>query len=271
VKISFSGYDLAFPLMTGTESGAGQFDSNNQIFGTAFLLGSGCLMTAGHVAKALQAATGEPLLAIPRPTGVGNTAVTRVTDIELLPHDLAIVRVPITKTPSIAEPIIPWFSGAHDVFAEVYSFGFPYGLLPAGTSHQFIQRVFRGHVVSSPARYELPTDSGKPVAVFELSFPAPRGLSGAPLLLRASDGRRDPSLIGVVVGNSSQSMLVHTSTERESSTNETLIVERHESLNLGIAVQCKDALPLRSRILGSTIVEYLSARGALRKAEQPGR
>jgi hypothetical protein len=265
MKASLSGYDLAFPLMTGVQGKApGLFDSNNEILGTAFLLGAGYLLTAAHVAIALQASGVLPLLAVPRPGEEGLASVSIIDDIEILPHDIAILHVPVRGDPTTIEPVLPWFAGEITPFDDIWSIGFPYGLISRGNLQQFQLRVFRGHAVGNPANYELPTDRGRTTAVYELSFQAPRGLSGAPLLA----GAQSPgfTIAGLVVGNSSQSMVVHTETEIDSSGEREVIVQRHESLHLGIAVQARQILELPSRLLGSTVGRHLAARGAVREA-----
>jgi hypothetical protein len=264
MKVSVGGYDIVFPLLVGTESTPGNFDPGGEILGTAFYLGGGCVITAGHVARALQDPARTPLLAILEPGKVGLTSVGVIQEIEILPHDLAVLRLLLNGPPSANEVILPWFSGEISPYDDLWAVGFPYGLIPTGKFQQFQLRSFKGHAVGNPTRYELPTDEGRPTAIYELSFQAPRGLSGAPLLAGLPD--RHPSVAGVIVGNSSQSMIVHTGTEIDSSGKQTTVVERHESLHLGIAIQSSQALQLQSRTLGGTLGAYLAARGAVRTA-----
>jgi hypothetical protein len=262
MKVSLTGYDLVFPLLAGTESAPGTFDTTKQILGTAFYLGSGFFITAGHVACVLQDQTRVPLLATPIPGESGPASASVIQEIEILDHDLAILRLNVRTNPQVVEPVIPWFTGEVSPFDDLWAIGFPYGLIPSGEFQQFQLRSFRGHAVGNPSGYELPSDNMRPASVYELSFQAPRGLSGGPLI--AGLPNREAILAGIVVGNSSQSMIVHTGTETDASGQQKTIVERHESLHLGIAIQSSEALELNSDILGSTIGTHLSARDALR-------
>jgi len=263
VKAILNEYQLAFPVMTVAEKAPGAFDAPGDVLGTAFLLGEGCLMTAGHVAKALLASDNMPALILARP-GSGGADFSRIVDIETLSHDLGIIRVPTTDEG--VDPVIPWYVPQVGPMQDLWAIGYPYGLLPAGEARQFVQRIFRGHAVSTPSQYELPADDGRPVRAYELSFQAPRGLSGAPLFVNLDEPSMPPAVVGVVVGNSSQSMIVHSTRETDASGASTSVVERHESLSLGIAVQALSACSLSSRILGTTVGNFLDRRGALRHA-----
>lgn len=263
MKVSLSGYDVAFPLLTGKLSGPGLFDTNKEILGTAFPIGGGYLITAGHVADALQCSGCLSLLALPAPGAPDLTSASVVQDIERLPHDIAILQARQVPDTGGIEPVIPWFTGEVSAFDDLWAIGYPYGMITAGELQRIQLRTFRGHTVANPSHYELPTDSGRPTAVYELSFHAPRGLSGAPLVAGLPG---EPRIAGIVVGNSSQSMIVHTERERDASGGEVTIVERHESMHLGIAIQAAQALSLNSRLLGSSVGGHLAKRDALRDA-----
>lgn len=252
---------MAFPLMAGTESQPGFFDSNNQILGTGFYVGSGCLITAGHVIAALQAPGLKPLLVTPTPGEEGLTSVTVIQDLEPLRHDVGVIKVAMRPGATASEPVVPWFADEVSAFDELWALGYPYGLLQAGGNQRLQIRCFRGHAVSNPSALELPTDGGRPARVYELSFQAPRGLSGGPLYVVLREN--SVAVAGVIVGNSSQSMVVHSATEVDASAAVVTIVERHESLHLGIAVQASQLLELQSRILSGSLAGHLSRHGAL--------
>lgn len=260
MQVEISGYDMAFPVMTATESRPGLFDSNHQILGTAFYIGGGCLVTARHVVDALTQTTGVPVLVMAKPGDKALASITIIRDLEALYHDIGVIRVGM-RSESLNEPILPWFAGEASPFDELWALGFPYGLLQMRDGHQVQLRCFRGHAVSNPEAFELPTDSGRPTPVYELSFQAPRGLSGGPLYVVSAS--KSVLVAGVIVGNSTQSMVVHSATEIDSSGGRTTVFERHESLHLGIAVQSSCVLQLESRILNGTIAGHLARRGAV--------
>ena len=62
----------------------------------------------------------------------------------------------------------------------------------------------------------------------------------------------------MIIGNSKSRMLVHDSEEVEESTGTKTILEQYESLTLGIAVRAADIVSLSSRILGTSVGQFLS-------------
>src|SRR5437773_12310293 len=58
----------------------------------------------------------------------------------------------------------------------VETYGYAYGLHRAPDRSAVILRAFKGHVVSDPLKFSLPSDS-RSFHAYELSFAAPRGLS----------------------------------------------------------------------------------------------
>lgn len=227
------------------------------IVGTCSSIGSCYLITAGHVVEALgDAARGAVRVVDPRtmtPHGL------RIVDHEVLAHDLGLLHVEIPDEDAkgwVKEP--PWLSSQLDLLAPVASMGFPYGMQHDAQGSTSLLRAFSGHVVSG-RRYLPPGMKPPAFDAYELSFAVPRGLSGAPLLdYRTADGTTAVS--GIVIGNGRESMLVHTQTEKDSATKETVVVERWESLQLGIAVQASCVLSTRSTLLGRTIGEHLEER-----------
>jgi hypothetical protein len=122
-----------------------------------------------------------------------------------------------------------------------------------------VQRMFQGYLVSDLHEFKPLGYEGDPFAVFELSFNAPRGLSGSPLM--TTDLRI--SVSGIIIGNSKSSMLVFDTEEIEGSESEETRVQHYESMSLGVAVQSKEIFPLRPALLDCTISEYLERNGKL--------
>jgi hypothetical protein len=92
-----------------------------------------------------------------------------------------------------------------------------------------------------------------------LSFSAPRGLSGAPLLTN------DELAVvkGVVIGNSQSKMQVLSETERQSGSDWGKTTEVYESMSLGVAVRSVVVASLHSLLLGRTIGDHLREHGLL--------
>ena len=130
---------------------------------------------------------------------------SQVSEIEVLPAcDIGLLKA------SVPDPrTFPWSSGPEElpILADVQIFGYPYALDLAERTLQV--RAFKGHIVSVGRVAALPS---RP-ACYALSFAAPRGLSGAPVLSVGQHLRVE----GVVVGNKSTEMTVFTDRERVAS------------------------------------------------------
>ena len=136
------------------------------------------------------------------------------------------------------------------MLTDVLAFGYPFGLDLHNLTLR--ARALKGHIVCADraGAAELP---GRP-HIYELSFQAPRGLSGAPLLLPTTQGLL---VAGVVVKNRSTSFQLLTEEESvtEAATGSTshTILERHEVMHMGVAVQSQSIFALPSRMLGKTV------------------
>jgi hypothetical protein len=215
-----------------------------RVYGTAFAIGGGAFLTASHVAtEALRRP--NPRLAY----GVGNIlGGAPVVAHELCPAlDLAVLRAHVPNAKAA-----PWRTADVALTADVYASGFPYALDETGD--YFSVRAFKGYVVARVPFTRLP---GAPLC-YELSFQAPRGLSGAPLWTFGPSA----GVQGIVIGNRATEMTVFSSRERVNDGSE-LTVERFEALQLGIALHAEGLLAYRSTLLGCTLADHLQAHGLL--------
>lgn len=148
------------------------------IYGTAFPVWHGGLFaTAAHVVKSAVAA-GEVVLGRlggPGP-GIPGYGVERAEIFE--EYDLALLKCPgLEKFP----PLTVEMQNHLAIFDEVCAVGYPFSVDP---EHLIAtHRGFAGHIVASRQLYRLP---GQPFG-YELSFPTPPGMSGAPLIHRGED------------------------------------------------------------------------------------
>ena len=158
--------------------------------------------------------------------------------------DLAALRLPapLENPPAWDVSILPMLS-------PVASIGFPYGYDHENTS--VTSRGFAGHSAGTNQYARL---KGKP-EVYEVTFAAPRGLSGAPLL------RGDGIICGVILGNFSTEMTVFSDRERVEERGEVTITERFEALNLGIAVCARTVLSLQLPT-AERLLDFVLAAGA---------
>jgi hypothetical protein len=164
------------------------------IFGTAFCLGPGIFLTAGHVARSAQCGDGQPALVV-----LGEdepVSVRRVQKVEVIDsHDVAVLAC---KIPAIAN--LNWQAEPLRLLSDVSAFGFPYALTVEEEPPlwRLSMRAFKGYVITRRRIWKLPS---QPVG-YEVSCPFPKGLSGAPLL-RADPGIPGLVLVGMVIASGS--------------------------------------------------------------------
>jgi len=172
--------------------------------------------------------------------------------------------VQVAQGPGIpADIAFPWFPDPHQPLTPVHTFGYAHGAHYVRGEPKVIQRAFAGHIVSAPDELEIPARPGSPFAAFELSFVPPPGLSGAPLLSGDYRSLRGQRVAGMIVGNNTTAIQTYQSKERIEETRETTIVERYDTLYLGVAVQAASNLQMSSAMLGGTVAEFLAARQRL--------
>ncbi len=158
------------------------------IYGTAFPIRPGVFATAAHVLRNAMADAGkEGVVALCRrgPEDIESGPVVR-TDVHA-GIDLALLECPyFAKLPGL-----PMMVGELDIFTRVSAAGYPYAVDAERLA--FVLRGFAGTVVTRRELYHLPSQPPG----YELSFPAPRGLSGAPLVHVNREGTwcvRDPGI-----------------------------------------------------------------------------
>lgn len=254
------GFSLSMPIYLAEVLRSGAFGIHSTILGTCFSIGGSHMMSAGHVVRGLEQADGlVPIVGIQDPDNHSFKAA-RVMDSEILAHDIGLLTVEFMHPESTGWfHHLKWNAQPLTGFDPVRCCGYPYGQHVAGVRQSVVQRCFQGHVVADLYEFELPGSDADIFPAYELSFSAPRGLSGSPLLSNA--GR--VLINGVVIGNSDSQMLVYRSKEVDKDVQATTIVERYESLTLGIAVPTHAIFPMKSRILDSTIEAHLVAKGLL--------
>jgi hypothetical protein len=257
-------YSLALPVIPAEHRGRGKFSSDSgAVAGTCFSIGNGIFMTAGHVAAGIRESGKVGIVLAVSPQRDTPRALP-VAEFEDLPCDIGLLRVPsAAKLPPDWIYTLRWRRTPIVQFDDVRTLGFPHGSHTLGKRTNVIQRAFRGYIVCDPPEFELPAFGGQRFGLYEVSFPAPLGLSGAPLLFGTGQFLPRIAVSGVIIGNSQYKMFVPGSGETISENGETTIVERYESLSLGIAVPVQDILPLRSELVASTIGEYLEAQDLL--------
>jgi len=218
------------------------------------LPGENIFLTAGHVVEDARN-VGEVVIVerqLSDKSAVYRQLQIENREIEIWPEiDLAILK---TKNPPLWTSSLNWLMRENTMLEELISIGYPYSYEPDKSSLPF--RSFSGHVVTVQ-NFDKLTSHPK---CFELSFNCPRGLSGAPVMT----GYKGNWLVrGLVIGNRRIDMPIFRDGERIEEKNEVTIIERYDSLSLGIALTADVILEQYSKLVGCTIGELLKDSGKL--------
>ena len=186
------------------------------IYGTAFPVLPGLFVTAGHVATD---AEGDGIPGLVQITNDRSVKAFEITQFEVFQGiDLALLECPGLKD---LVPMVLEFDHELTLLNPAYAIGYPYALDPEWVT--VVARAFRGHVVTRRELYQL---NGQP-AGYELSFHAPQGLSGAPVV---SHVHGDHRCYGYIVGQAT-------------------IGAGEEKAVVGVAVDIRILLTLQTKIL----------------------
>jgi hypothetical protein len=235
---------MVFPVFGARGGPEGDLE---EICGTAFSIGFGVFMTAGHV---LKRAFTHQVAGIGFPGTGGLWRCLSIDERELF-DDLDIG---ICKAEVLDAPTFPWGNGEALLWPEaVQAVGYPHGLDLA--LRAVVLRAFQGHIVSERRFGGLP---GLP-EVYELSFSCPRGISGAPIWTTEGDRR----VAGVIVSNAIMEMEVYSEKEVLKEPSKGTILIKTEALHLGIAITPKEIFALRSKLLRATMGDWLMMGGLL--------
>jgi hypothetical protein len=247
--IRFFGEDIAKPVVAGTIVDARAFHHVGEgLYGTAFPIGGSRFITAQHVTNAIAATGGQIHLGWPH---AGQRLIYGAS-VPMAPANL-LQEWPEVDLAAIESPGVDYRAGVWaagevpNVLYPVSATGYPFGF--DISTHSLTLRAFSGTIVSSRS-FDLGR-RGNRTFVYELSFAAPRGLSGAALLA-------DGVIVGCVVGNQSAGMMVYAGEERLDEAGAVTRVERFEALHLGIAIRTDVILALKFPD-GQTVREWVGA------------
>jgi hypothetical protein len=217
------------------------------IYGTAFPIGGEYFLTADHV---LKNALKNPYC------GLGFAGLNRqLSSRSLIAHesfpdyDVALLQGYAPDT-----PLLSWDLTNQDPFADVQTMGYP--LAWDVKQSEIYTRAFKGHIVTTRRWHDLKAAPN----IYELSFQAPPGLSGAPLVSIAYP----PQLVGMIIKDTTSQMGLPTSiiTEKSSDGTQT-ITEIQEAFHLGIALTSGVLASIHSELLGGSLATRLRRAGLL--------
>jgi hypothetical protein len=136
--------------------------------------------------------------------------------------------------------------------ADVTAFGYPFSgqkeIKPGVTAAKVERRLFKGYVMRT---FKHSSSSQPETLAYELSFPAPAGLSGAPVIELGT-----PRVIGVIFGNSDVATIEHFA-QVDSEGNRTPELQR--IVSFGLAIHTNTLLKLAGRATNSkALAEIIS-------------
>ena len=92
----------------------------------------------------------------------------------------------------------------------------------------------------------------------ELSFPCPRGLSGAPVIRMKPEPQR---IIGVVLASTITDETVYQEEEKSIEDGTETVFTKTEALHLGLAIRADAVFGIKSDLLGCTLGDWLQRHG----------
>lgn len=220
-----------------------------QICGTAFAIGGGFFVTAAHVLDTVLESRAPSLGFLPGGASFGPVEYRQapITQHEILRG----VDLGILACAGGPYGCFQWFGRDVALLTNVLAGGYPYAL--ERDRLQVYVRAYRGSIAAAHRIYQLPAE---PMG-YELSFPAPRGLSGAPLLLQ----QLPPVIVGYIVENGRSGMLVMSHRESVAESTTETVIEQYEYLTYGMAVSSSAIVDIQSELLGGTVRDHLRRHG----------
>ncbi len=235
------GHYYAFPILSDDTPIENLSFQRDILCGTCFSLKNGIFLTAGHVAEA---ALQRKYCAVEIWEEGYKPYYFEKNDVEIFTdYDLAILKTK-KAPPNVCEFL--WETRFQTSGPQVNAIGFAHGF--DLEQKALTLRKFTGFIVASLTYCKnIPAKCGG----YELSFVSPTDLSGSPLLL-------NNVLIGYIKGVSESKIRtkIYETVEKENDGIKR-ITEEYELVSFSIAVRTDAILSLQSKILGTTIIDYL--------------
>jgi S1-C subfamily serine protease len=228
-------YEFVFPVIEGNLVEDAKVVHVQHVIGTCFSIGNGFFLTAAHVVPAAldRGWIGYPVDKVWQIFALKGSEINQDVDIAIIQADVP------------NHQVFKWQFQSLGMWEPARTIGFPYALDLKYANLNV--RGLSGQIVSELSFYGLKAEP----RVYELSFQAPRGLSGAPLLVHSG------TVGGMVIGNKSTEMQIFSDREILADGKQEKIVERYEALQLGIALTSAAIIDLDFKIIGGNLRNYL--------------
>jgi hypothetical protein len=226
-----------------------------ECFGTAFFIDeAGTFITAGHVVRDGYASTENSNMFLglcPRPTGSETNVACRIVKHELAP---APFDVAFGKVDQSFPTNLTLASAVVGTWRDVATYGYPVTSQNVSAEGFWMYgRGFKGYVHREIGKGHL--RGGNHPDAFETSFSMPKGLSGAPLFVRAEP---KDIVVGVCVGTNRGESVEFLLEELQK--DGTVRIERSSRIEeYGLAHDLRPLLQLRSRVLGDRTLAECAA------------
>ena len=248
-------FQIALPICKVKEKQENNYIPEGDILGTCFSICKGILITASHVIDSIINCDGMVCM--------GDKVTKKwhaspIIAIDQLDCDISIIKVehkPLFYEMSVLNLL--WSTTKLAIFNDITTIGYPHGSVTTKSGFDYLPRGIKGHIVSAPDKFQRIGTHENSFGVYELSFQVPAQLSGGPLIFQ----KESSTIVGLVIGNRSTKTLLFQNEEIIESENKKVIVQQYDSMNLGIAVRQDTIFPLKSRILGENIGDYLYKNG----------
>lgn len=218
-----------------------------EIHGTCFYIGNSYFLTALHVAEYAKASEDRKIGFFSQTlNGCVNMSSYEVVE-EFPESDIALIKSEEILKYDKKPKAFKWSGKELLIFEEVRSMGYPHGF--DSTRGMSIGRGFSGTILS-----EIPFErDNKKATCYELSFQAPRGLSGGLLLDKSYN------VHGIVIGNSEKEINVFfDETTIFSGDQKTIKTEiANQKTFIGIAITERHIFKIFSSYLNKTFHDYL--------------
>lgn len=230
------------PVFRAVLNPDGQLEPRD-VVGTSFPLGGDLMLTASHVVRAALHDGGRLILARPQPGRYLTRAIEGRLSTDWPEVDLAAIHAP-----GIGLEPATWDASHLRVWEQIKTIGFPFGL-----DHSDREVTIRGLVGHISTMKRFKTLAAKPW-VYETTFQAPRGLSGAPLLVE------NGAVAGCIVGNEQSFMEVSFQEEEVTGPPGRIVERRVEGIYYAVAISAAEILRLRSSP-AATLEQHILAYG----------